>query len=726
MTKLSCFLSFFLLGSLTLLAVQPKSAPTGLMVDFLRDPSRGTVNKPFPNFTWIVNGSGIDSQKSYQIKVSSARKKLEAGDGDIWNSGQVYSQQSVNVKYAGLPLKPSTSYFWNVTTVNDRSKSHLTSNTQEFKTGTFETGAGSSVMPLVRHSISPLKVVTKNSFGNYFADFGKAAFGTLRVQIESQHSDSIIIHLGEKLEAPGIVKRNPRGTIRYRFIVLHIKKGTQMYTLNIPPFARHLKYPAIPMPADVGEVTPFRYCEIETISSSVVCKSVEQVAVNYFWDDSESSFSCSDSILYQVWDLCKYSIKATSFCGVYVDGDRERIPYEADAYINQLGHYCTDREYSMARYSHEYLLKNPTWPTEWIMHSVMMAYADYMYTGDAESLTKFYKDLKNKSLISLERDDGLISTRTGLMNETVLQSIYIHGPLKDIVDWPSNERDGNEMPDVSTVVNAFHYNSLKLLERIAVATGNGADELVFREKSEKLKQVFNSVFFDRTGNKYLDGERSSHASLHASIFPLAFGLVPEALIPGVAKYIRSKGMACSVYAAQYLLEALYAAGEDKVALDLMTSIGDRGWYNMIRSGSSVTMEAWDAKYKPNLDWNHAWGAVPANMVARGLWGILPLTPGFALAQIRPQTGGLTQSKIKVPTIRGSINCGFKTDNTTRFDLQVNIPVNMKAVVSVPVRGINNPALFVNNKKVMGKREGKYFIAETGGGETSFSVREGGK
>ena len=59
-----------------------------------------------------------------------------------------------------------------------------------------------------------------------------------------------------------------------------------------------------------------------------------------------------NDILNQVWDLCKYSIKATTFNGLYVDGDRERIPYEADAYLNQLSHYTTDREYAIGKTNH--------------------------------------------------------------------------------------------------------------------------------------------------------------------------------------------------------------------------------------------------------------------------------------------------------------------------------------------------------------------------------------
>ena len=369
---------------------------------------------------------------------------------------------------------------------------------------------------------------------------------------------------------------------------------------------------------------------------------------------------------------------------------------------------------------------NPTWPTEWSMYTVMLAYTDYLYTGDIRPLARFYKDLKSKSLIALERNDGLISTRTGLMTESVLKDIHIQVPLKDIVDWPMDERDGNEMPEVNTVVNAFHYESLRLMEQIARALENKADELFFRQRAEKVLKAINSLLFDVAGRKYLDGEGSAHSSLHASIFPLAFEVVPEVLIPGVAGYIRSRGMACSVYAAQFLLESLYLAGEDKAALDLMCSKEERGWWNMIRAGSTVTIEAWAARFKPNLDWNHAWGAVPANIITRGLWGIVPLSPGFERAQIKPQTGGLTSSKIKVPTIKGSINCEFKTDNTTYFDLQVSIPSNMKSVVSVPIREMNNPELWINGKKSNGKSEKRFFRAEIEGGSTFFSVREGKK
>ena len=41
-----------------------------------------------------------------------------------------------------------------------------------------------------------------------------------------------------------------------------------------------------------------------------------------------------------------------------MDGDRERIPYETGAYLNQLSHYATDTDVQMARDTFDHLI----WP----------------------------------------------------------------------------------------------------------------------------------------------------------------------------------------------------------------------------------------------------------------------------------------------------------------------------------------------------------------------------
>ncbi len=170
--------------------------------------------------------------------------------------------------------------------------------------------------------------------------------------------------------------------------------------------------------------------------------------------------------------------------------------------------------------------------------------------------------------------------------------------------------------------------------------------MIFHKRAEQVKQSINEKLFDRERGVYLDGEETEHASLHANMFPLAFGLTPDEYKSSVVDFIKNRGMACSVYGSQFLLEALYEAGEDEYALELMTSKTDRGWWHMIELGSTVTLEAWDLKYKGNLDWNHAWGAAPANIIPRWLMGIRPLEPGKTTislmedlgAKVRPMVG----------------------------------------------------------------------------------------
>jgi alpha-L-rhamnosidase len=97
---------------------------------------------------------------------------------------------------------------------------------------------------------------------------------------------------------------------------------------------------------------------------------------------------------------------------------------------------------------------------------------------------------------------------------------------------------------------------------------------------------------------------------------------------------------------------------------------------MIKVGSTITMEAWDMKYKPNSDWNHAWGAAPANIIPRHLWGIQPKTPGFEVVSIKPQMSSLKNSSIKVPTIRGEIKGEYKRVNNRLTQYQIELPANM--------------------------------------------------
>lgn len=526
---------------------------------------------------------------------------------------------------------------------------------------------------LVVTEVAPAKLERRGA--GYFADFGADVFGNLRVTFPDDiPAGTVIVRLGEKLDAAGAIDHRPGGSINTVETTLVIRPGRRVYELTIPPKQRHEDPAAVRPPAEIGEITPFRYVEIEGSPAPLTAVGLRQLFVHAAFDDHASAFESSDETLNAVWRLCKHTMKATTAFGVYIDGERERIPYEADAYINLLSHLANDANPEVARHTIGHLLRNPTWPTEWGLQMPMMAAAEYEATGDPALAAANYDALKRKLPLDRARADGLLEAGA-------------------IVDWPAVERDGYNGggkadgderqvgPMINTVANAFYYRALRDMAGLARALGKSAAARLFEAKAAQVGRAFNAVFFDPAQGLYIDGEGSGHASLHANMFPLAFDLVPEARRRKVADFVASRGMACSVYGAQFLLEALYKSNEAAAAFRLMTSHGQRSWWNMIRAGSTMTLEAWDIAFKPNLTWNHAWGSAPANIIARYLVGVRPLDPGYKKILIAPQPEGLTWFKAKVPTVRGPVIVTFRGGPV--FFYGVEVPPGATAELRLP-------------------------------------------
>ncbi len=691
------------------------------MVNLLHRPSNARITTPKPQFSWIVRDTLPGSHSiGSQILVASSPQKLLLNDADLWDSGapdfnKVWQidNRSTMVAYEGRPLEESRNYYWKVRTWNRPGDAGPWSEIQMFRTADFADNRQTDCPSLTTSDIEPMEIV-QISAGQWFMDFGRAAFGTIVIKVESNRDQEVEVHLGEVLERPHHIHRNPGGSRRYCRIPLKVKRGTFDYLLEIPPDPRNTLDFAIHMPDELFEVYPFRYCEISGINVELRREDIRQRIVFYPFDDNASHFRSSCNVLNDVWELCKYSIKATSFCGYYVDGDRERIPYEADAYINQLCHYTTDREYAMARRTHEHLMLNPTWPTEWIIDSVLIAWNDYLYTGDTTSLAGFYEDLKAKTLIDLEDDRGFIAVER--MTDDVLRKIHYKGESMDlynrsitnIVDWPQSERDEYEFFPVNSVINALHYRALLLFARIARILGKSDDAQHFQERATILRSNYRATLINPDSGLVVDGEGSDHCSLHANMFAMASDLIPDENKPAVCEFIKSKGMACSVYGAQFLMEALYNAGCDDYALSLLSSTGERSWGHMVYDvGTTITLEAWDDRLKPNQDWNHAWGAVPANVIPRNLMGIQPLKPGFEEILIFPQPGSLQWAELTTPSIRGPIKARFSNHPGEGFHMEIETPSNTTTRVQIPRSICRKNRIILDGKAIRGIKENGY-------------------
>jgi hypothetical protein len=687
------------------------NAPTGLLCDLLEQPQLTVITTATPDFGWIYNPSfRNDSQAGYRIIVGSSLTL----SNNMWDSGLVAGSNSINVPYAGAALQTNTAYYWSVQTQDSTGQTSPFSAIQQFQTDTKFYTAGANLLygvsaniwanryPIAFSNVAPV-LITNTAPGVWFVDFGQDSFGYATVQLNgSYNGTTVTAQFGEMSNGLAVDSSPPDGTsgaVRYGTSTFALSNGNFLYSVRPPSFNDKPDAQITNPPASYGTVMPFRYFGLSNCPTNAVltASSVTQQSLLYPFSTNTGSFTSSSAALNQIWNLCWTSMRVLGFDGIYVDGDRERTPYEADSYIHQLTSYAANREFSMVRYSFEYLLLHPTWPTEWKFHMILIAWADYLQTGDTNLLNTHYAGLQFDSFTWAATGDGLMKGFPNTQETT----------NSDIVDWPADDRDGfviigsgGYLNYTNAVNNAFYYRCLLTMSNIATVLGRTSDAATYGAKAATVYSAYNSVLWNSTSNCYEDGLGANHASAHANFFPLDFGLVPAANQAAVLSYIHSRfvatndGMPPSVYGAQYMLEAMFQQNDTDTALGLMTTNGQRGWLNMLNMGSTLTTEAWNFTDKPNMDWNHAWGAAAGNLIQRFVLGVRPLSAGYSQFVIQPELG-VTLSYVQgvVPTIRGPVSIQA-TNATGLFQLLVTIPGNTTATVMLPALGAANPvALF---------------------------------
>jgi len=524
--------------------------------------------------------------------------------------------------------------------------------------------------------LHPQRIVTSND--GLFVDFGKAWFGNIAITPDDDNKQrSVVIRMGEKLADDGKIDRAPFGSVRY-YEVETVLSGTYS-----PPLT----------PADIRGMPlgrpamPFRYLEIDgwrgspnpgaILLEAVVANEAMTTGRIRFTGNSETARKFN-----RLMELGEHTMEATSFMGVFIDGDRERIPYEADGLINQLGWYATTGDWKVPRRTIEALLRQPSWPSEWMVQLIFMVWEDYLATGDKAFLRSIYAQLKTFSLEKFIDHTGLVTTvQKKLAAEFVRETGADY--LEDIVDWPPGERDGYEMCSYNTVVNCFVCAGLQVMGTIAERIGRGQEAVRFATSAAQLRTAIHRNLISERSGLFIDGLGSNHSAAHSTFVPLAFNLVPSERIGDALAHLKSRiashhgGFPCSVYGAQYLLQALFRYGEGKAALELMLNDSERGWMHMLDAyDATVTHEAWDVRYKDNIDWNHAWGAAFVSIAQRFILGARMLEPRWTRWTLSPPADIGEPIDATVPTPNGLIHVSV---DAARREITVR-PVNAATFV----------------------------------------------
>lgn len=107
--------------------MQSPYIPAHLRCEYISNPLG--IDVASPRLSWMLGQADVTSldtvgqaasmergikQSAYQILVASSVQKLDADQGDLWDSGKVVSSQSVHVEYKGAALQSRRRYWWKV------------------------------------------------------------------------------------------------------------------------------------------------------------------------------------------------------------------------------------------------------------------------------------------------------------------------------------------------------------------------------------------------------------------------------------------------------------------------------------------------------------------------------------------------------------------------------------------------------------------------------------
>ena len=122
---------------------EPANGPVELRVDDLKTPLG--IDDPAPRLCWQLRDPARGArQTAYEVLVATRAELLRQGKADVWQSARIESGKSLNVRYEGPALKPSTRYFWRVKLWDAAGKPYAESPIAWWETGLLDQAAWSA------------------------------------------------------------------------------------------------------------------------------------------------------------------------------------------------------------------------------------------------------------------------------------------------------------------------------------------------------------------------------------------------------------------------------------------------------------------------------------------------------------------------------------------------------------------------------------------------------
>ena len=529
--------------------------------------------------------------------------------------------------------------------------------------------------------------------GVFVVDFGQAFYGSARLKVSGPAGSTVRLHSAYNVTPDGLLNAsNDRSALNTDVYTL---KGDGVETWH---------------PRFKGNAT--RYVQVDGFPGTPTVDNFEGLVVH---TDMEpvGQFTCSNPLINRIYANARWGTRMQNR-SVPMEPDRdERMPWsghpaktsESEGYVFNVARFYDHFLHNYRAHQGEDGSLQEILPPYWtfnskdiIWPSVITIIPDWYYN--------FYGDLRPLA------DNYDCMRRWVLFHQKAYQKPDFTIDYCNYGDWVDRswikgdpDRRTTSRPLMST---AYYYNNCRIVARAARLLGKAEDAARFSELAGRVKAGFNARFFDPKTDTYESQTQGS------SVFPLAFGLVPDAHREAVAANLvgeiqgKNAGHASvGLVGMQWFLQVLTDAGRSDVAYAVATRTDRPSWGYMISRGATTLWERWDTDTQDGGMNGESQKILSGNLEAwlyQALGGINydPERPGFKHVILRPRpVGDLTSVDATHRSLYGPIESRWKIEGGA-FLWDVTIPPNTTATVHVPA---DDPATVTEGGKLAGEAEG---------------------
>ena len=389
-------------------------------------------------------------------------------------------------------------------------------------------------------------------------------------------------------------------------------------------------------------------------------------------------FKSDDEELSKIWDVgwrtarlcagetyydCPYyeqlqyvgDTRIQALISLYVSGDDRLMRKAIEVYDDSR----FSEGLTMSRYPSSLPQVIPPYSLFW----VDMVHDYWMHRDDPEFVKSFLNGIDNVLhffITKIDNNSGLLG-RTGYWN---------------FVDW-AKEWPWDSEKNIGGVPRGGFYGQSSILSlHLAYSAKHAADlhrwagdkskAAYYEEIAESLIESVQENCWDESKNYFANTPDKVEYSMHAQIFAVLTGAVPEAeLKEFVSRFEKDDSLIQpTMYFRFYLTQALKEAGlADKYLATLEL------WREMLDLGLTTFAE----KPDPTRSDCHAWSASPNYDFLATVAGIEPASPGFKTVKIEPHLGPLTEISGEMPHPNGTISFNLKRNELGGINGEIALP-----------------------------------------------------